>query len=120
MYCAKCGSQIPDGARFCTACGAPTAEASQPNAFTGEYGVPYSGTPRQIVRPREGRMVAGVCLGIANHMGWDVTIVRIVLVVLVFGAGTGVLAYLIGWVVIPEEPYGMPPGTVQPPPPPGY
>lgn len=117
MYCAKCGSQMSPDARFCPTCGSPAQSAGNP--YTGQYGVPYSGpVPRQIVRPRQGRMIAGVCQGIANHLGWDVTLIRIILVVLVLGAGTGVLAYVIGWIVIPEEPYSFPPGTVPPPPPP--
>lgn len=109
MFCSKCGAQIPADARFCPACG------MQQELLETPYAYPYG--QRRIVRPRNGRMIGGVCLGIANHLGWDVTLVRIILVALIFGAGTGLLAYIIGWIVIPEEPYGLPPGTMPPPPP---
>jgi phage shock protein C len=51
-------------------------------------------------------MFGGVCAGFAQHFGWDVAFVRILLVVLVFfGCGTPILAYFIAWIVIPNEPY---------------
>jgi len=57
-----------------------------------------------LVRSREGRMVAGVCAGLARYFGWDVTMVRVIVAVLcVITGGTGVLAYLAMWVLIPEE-----------------
>jgi phage shock protein C len=57
-----------------------------------------------LVRSREGRMVAGICAGLARYFGWDVTTVRVIVAVLcVITGGTGVLAYLAMWVLIPEE-----------------
>ncbi|MFY9890413.1 MAG: PspC domain-containing protein [Streptosporangiaceae bacterium] len=57
-----------------------------------------------LVRSREGRMVAGVCSGLARYFGWDVTMVRVLVAVLcVISGGTGVLAYLAMWALIPEE-----------------
>jgi phage shock protein C len=53
-------------------------------------------------------MIAGVCSGLALHYGWDLTIVRLILVLCVLFAGTGVLAYIIAWIVIPEAPYELP------------
>ena len=59
---------------------------------------------KTLVRPREGRMVAGVCAGLAEYFGLDVTLVRlIVAVVAVITGGAGALAYLVGWVIIPGE-----------------
>ncbi|MHB1595363.1 MAG: PspC domain-containing protein [Streptosporangiaceae bacterium] len=59
---------------------------------------------RVLVRPKEGRIIAGVCAGVADYLGVDVTIIRLVLAVLtIFTAGTGVLAYAAAWAVIPEE-----------------
>lgn len=49
-------------------------------------------------------MVAGVCAGLANYLGVDPTIVRLVFVVLtIFSMGTGALIYLVAWAVMPEE-----------------
>jgi phage shock protein C len=57
-----------------------------------------------LLRSRKDRMVAGVCAGIADYFGWDVTLVRVIVaVVSVITGGTGVLAYLAGWVLIPAE-----------------
>jgi phage shock protein PspC (stress-responsive transcriptional regulator) len=49
-------------------------------------------------------MVAGVCSGVADYLGVDVTIVRLVtLLGAVFSGGTFLLAYLVAWVLLPEE-----------------
>lgn len=64
---------------------------------------------RPLVRPLAGRMVAGVCIGVAQAYGWDVAIVRILAVVGMFCSGGLVaVAYLAGWIGIPEEPWPMP------------
>jgi phage shock protein PspC (stress-responsive transcriptional regulator) len=57
-----------------------------------------------LVRSRDNRMVAGICAGTAAYLGWDVTLVRVVVaVVCVITGGTGVLAYLAAWALIPAE-----------------
>ena len=63
----------------------------------------------QLLRPRYDRKIAGVCGAFARAYGWDTTVVRLVLVALVLFGGGGLLAYVICWVVIPEEPVVMPP-----------
>ena len=57
-----------------------------------------------LVRSRKGRMVAGICAGIADYSGLDVTLVRLmVAVVSLITGGAGVLAYLAAWMIIPGE-----------------
>jgi phage shock protein PspC (stress-responsive transcriptional regulator) len=57
-----------------------------------------------LVRSRKGRMVAGVCAGVAEYFGWDVTLIRVIVAVIaVITGGAGVLAYLVAWAIIPEE-----------------
>ena len=57
-----------------------------------------------LVRSRKGRMLAGICAGVADYSGLDVTLVRLmVAVVSVITGGTGVLAYLAAWMIIPGE-----------------
>jgi phage shock protein C len=57
-----------------------------------------------LVRSRKGRMVAGICAGVAEYFGIDVTLVRVIVaVVAVITGGAGVLAYLAAWVIIPGE-----------------
>ena len=59
---------------------------------------------KQLIRPRDGRMVAGVCAGIGQFFGIDANIVRIAFAVItVFSAGAAALVYLLAWVVVPEE-----------------
>jgi phage shock protein PspC (stress-responsive transcriptional regulator) len=58
---------------------------------------------QQLYRPTEGRMIAGVAAGIARYLGVDVTLVRIVLVVLAFIGGAGLPLYVAGWLLMPDE-----------------
>ena len=59
---------------------------------------------RVLVRRRDGRMLAGVCAGVADYLGLDVTVVRVIwAVVAVITGGAGVLAYLVAWAIIPDE-----------------
>jgi phage shock protein PspC (stress-responsive transcriptional regulator) len=59
--------------------------------------------PQPLRRSVEDRMLAGVAAGIAQYLGADVTIVRVVLAVLAFVGGAGVPIYLACWLLIPEE-----------------
>lgn len=58
-----------------------------------------------LQRSRRHRMIAGVCGGLADWLGWDVTLVRVLYVVVsIFSAGfPGILAYIILWVLMPDE-----------------
>lgn len=56
-----------------------------------------------LYRPLHGRMLAGVAAGIAEYLGVDVTVIRIVIAVLTFVGGAGVPVYLAGWLLIPDE-----------------
>jgi len=57
-----------------------------------------------LVRSRKGRMVAGICAGIAEYFSVDVTLVRVIVAVIaVITGGAGGLAYLVAWAIIPEE-----------------
>ena len=48
------------------------------------------------------KMIGGVCAGIADYLGLDPTIVRIVWVLMLFFAGFGILLYLILWIIVPK------------------
>lgn len=57
---------------------------------------------RKLMRSNN-RMIAGVCSGIADYFGWDITQVRIIYVLLTFfTAFSGGIVYLILWLVMPE------------------
>jgi phage shock protein PspC (stress-responsive transcriptional regulator) len=60
--------------------------------------------PKVLVRSLNGRVIAGVCAGLADYFGIDAVLVRVIMAVIcVFTAGAGVLAYLLAWIIIPEE-----------------
>ena len=58
---------------------------------------------RRLIRSRN-KMIAGVCAGIAEHFGWDVTLFRVVfvLVSILSVAFPGILVYLVLWAVMPR------------------
>ena len=57
----------------------------------------------KLYRNSMDKMLGGVCSGVANYFNIDTTVVRLIFAVLVFGAGTGVLLYLILWIVLPQS-----------------
>jgi len=60
---------------------------------------------KRLYRSRRDSMVGGVCAGLADYYGLDVTIVRLAAAAIVlFTSGAGVLAYVLLWVLVPEEP----------------
>lgn len=65
---------------------------------------PSPAQPRsQLTRSRDDRVIAGVCGGLGRYFGLDPVLLRVAAVILVLFGGTGLLAYLILWIVIPEE-----------------
>ena len=61
--------------------------------------------PKKLYRSVTNKKIAGVCAGLADYLDVDVTLVRLAAVLAVVFGGSGVLAYIIAWIVIPEEPY---------------
>src|SRR5215467_2713925 len=98
MYCNACGKSISDDARYCAYCGIVVGNPS---------------SARHLTRPRLGRKVAGVCLGVGHYLDLDPTLVRLLLVLITLMGGIfpGVIVYVLGWIVIPEEPFALPAGT---------
>jgi phage shock protein PspC (stress-responsive transcriptional regulator) len=91
VFCQRCGAGLPMSARFCSSCGAVVPAT------------PYV-PGRPLVRPIVGRRMAGVCLALAQAYGWDVALVRIFTVLGFFCSGGLVaVAYVAGWIGIPEE-----------------
>ena len=61
-------------------------------------------TIKKLTRPRNGRMLGGVCAGIGEYLGIDPTVVRIICVLLSIGTiGLALLVYLVLSFVIPES-----------------
>jgi phage shock protein C len=59
--------------------------------------------PRLLRRSRSNRVIAGVCGGIGRYLGVDPVLIRVAFVVLALAGGGGVLLYIVGWILMPEE-----------------
>jgi phage shock protein C len=59
--------------------------------------------PKRLFRSRKDRILGGVCGGLGNYLNVDPVLVRVVWAILFFAAGVGLLAYILAWIIIPEE-----------------
>ncbi|NCA76197.1 MAG: PspC domain-containing protein [Alphaproteobacteria bacterium] len=59
---------------------------------------------KRLYRSKKDRVLGGVCAGIANYFNVDPVLIRVAWVVGFFIGGVGFLAYLIAWIIMPEEP----------------
>jgi phage shock protein C len=100
MYCNACGKTIAEDGRFCSYCG-------------NVVGIPP--TPKKLMRSRSDRKIAGVCSGLAHYLDLDVSLVRILwfFITLACGIVPGLVAYVLGWIIIPEGPFLLPVASSQ-------
>lgn len=99
MYCTRCGIELDEKARYCSACGTATAQAC------ADAPAHY---PR-LSRPHYDKKIAGVCAGFARYFGVDVTLVRVLWLVLIFvPVPVGLIAYVVAWIVMPRDPIALP------------
>ena len=62
---------------------------------------------KRLHRSKKERMLGGVCAGLGEHFDIDPTVIRLVwAVITVISIGTGVLVYILAWILIPEEESG--------------
>ena len=101
MYCSACGSKLDENFHFCHQCGRPT----HPDR-TSPWGV-----PRRLTRPMWDKKISGVCAGFARYFDMDVSIMRILWLVLAIFTGVGFIAYLVAWIAMPGEEYLVMPGS---------
>lgn len=57
---------------------------------------------KRLTRSKD-KKIGGVCAGLANYFDMDPTIMRVLFVVIFFAGGASLLAYLIMWIIVPEE-----------------
>ena len=91
MFCPQCGKEYSQQVNFCCHCGTALS-------------VPASTNAKKLTRSRTDKKIAGVCGGFANYFELDVTVVRILWLMLAFFGGWGIIGYIIAWIVMPEEP----------------
>lgn len=100
--------------------GTGTATDPGPSPFTPPPPPPYAPV-RKLYRSRGDRVLGGVCGGIGRHYDMDPVLLRILVVVAtVFTGGVFLLAYVLAWIFIPDEPAYWAPAPQQPPVPPTY
>jgi phage shock protein C len=98
MLCPKCQKEVVEGSKFCYNCGAQ---------LTGQAAPPAGGCTapaKRLMRSSRDKKIGGVCAGLADYFDLDPTLVRIVWLLAVFCAGTGLLLYIILWIALPLAP----------------
>jgi len=58
----------------------------------------------RLYRSKTDRIIAGVCGGLGDYFNVDPTIIRLLWVLFTLLGGSGLLAYIIAWFIVPEEP----------------
>jgi phage shock protein C len=58
-----------------------------------------------LTRPQQGRVIAGVCAGLAQRFGWNANVVRLLFLLSCLLPGPQFVIYLVLWVLIPKAPY---------------
>lgn len=60
---------------------------------------------KKLTRNLDDKWIGGVCAGIADYTGLDTTVVRLILAIgTLISAGTGIVAYLVAWILMPARP----------------
>ena len=98
MHCHRCGREMAGTAAYCQSCGARRE--------------PGAADRPALQRSQVDRQIAGLCGGIARYLDVDPVFVRVLWVVLSIVPGTillGVLAYAVGWLIVPEAAPGTEP-----------
>jgi len=108
MICSSCQKEIAPGSNFCYHCGAKQANTGQAQA------APAATAPssrKKLMRSSTDKKLGGVCAGVGAYLDLDVTLVRVLWVLAFLCGGTGLLLYVILWIVLPVEPLYVPVAT---------
>ncbi|MFZ0637579.1 MAG: PspC domain-containing protein [Candidatus Acidiferrales bacterium] len=103
MNCSNCRREIAEASNFCYFCG--VRQHTTPPAGTA----PWAG--KRLMRSSTDIKIAGVCAGFAEYLGWDVTMARLLWVLLTIMPVPffpGVIGYIVCWLVMPVAPLPVP------------
>ncbi len=94
--CVRCGkavcaedSVIIDGKLYCKECSKTIGS---------------TGPSKKLYKSRRNKILCGICGGLADYFGIDPTIIRVIWILFCLAGGSGVIAYIILCLVMPEEP----------------
>jgi phage shock protein C len=59
--------------------------------------------PRRLTRVQDGKMLAGVCTGLAKYFNIDPVVVRLLVILLSFLGGAGIVGYIAAWILVPSD-----------------
>lgn len=59
---------------------------------------------KRLYRSKKDRVIAGVCGGLGEYLDIDPVWIRIIMVILAFGSGIGIILYALMWILVPENP----------------
>ncbi|HUQ92029.1 MAG TPA: PspC domain-containing protein [Bryobacteraceae bacterium] len=110
MYCTHCGLEVPANASYCWSCGGITPSGEQKRQ-SSEY------APQRVFRLTRERKIAGVCAGFARYLNLDVTLVRLlfVMVMVLTGFIPGLVTYILAWIIMPVDSGYLRPANVAEP-----
>ena len=95
MFCTQCGIELEPQDRYCCQCGKITGVGSP---------FPPRQPARRLTLSTRDKKIAGVCAGFAQYFDVDVTLMRIIWLVLVFvPPGIGLIGYLLAWLIMPKD-----------------
>ena len=93
MFCTQCGVELEPQDRYCCQCGLSTGVGSP---------LPARASQRRLTLDTRNKKIAGVCAGFARYLDVDVTLVRVVWMILVFvPPGMGLIGYILAWLIMP-------------------
>ena len=100
MFCTKCGVELRNSDRFCSQCGTTVPGMTPPIFRPAE----------RLSRPVQDAKIAGVCAGFARYFGMDVTVMRVLWIIISIWPlpSIGVIAYLVAWAVMPKDRLALP------------
>jgi len=111
MNCPNCRRDIADYSNFCYYCGT----RQQMGAAQGQGGY----VQKRLMRSSVDSKIAGVCGGIAEYLGVDSTVVRLIWVIAIFvpiPVCLALVSYIVAWIIMPLAPPPVPASNVTPAP----